>query len=155
MHSENVSDRLKHLTDELENFESMITYLLPQPGEVPRLHGIDIFGGTLALNGLVGGDHLIYVDFKQRFNLQARINQESRPEVADSLRRCQTMAGVALIDVSGHRVTDALLAAMLHQAFLLGAIYELDMFGQITRRLFEHLNTRFYKSSGAHKFVSL
>ena len=65
------------------------------------------------------------------------------------------MAGIVLIDVSGHRVTDALLAAMLHQAFLLGAIYELDMFGQITRRLFENLNTRFYQSSAAHKFVSM
>jgi len=44
---------------------------------------------------------------------------------------------------------------MLHQAFLLGSIYELDMFGQVTRRLFENLNTRFYNSSNAHKFVSL
>jgi serine phosphatase RsbU (regulator of sigma subunit) len=57
--------------------------------------------------------------------------------------------------VSGHQATDALLAAMLHQAFLLGSIYELDMSGQITRRLFENLNTRFYKSSGANKFVSM
>jgi serine phosphatase RsbU (regulator of sigma subunit) len=65
------------------------------------------------------------------------------------------MAGIVVIDVSGHRVTDALLAAMLHQAFLLGATYELDMSGRITRRLFENLNARFYKSSGAHKFVSL
>ena len=52
-------------------------------------------------------------------------------------------------------MTDALLAAMLHQAFLLGAIYELDTFGRITKRLFENLNTRFYQSSGAHKFISL
>ena len=52
-------------------------------------------------------------------------------------------------------MTDALLAAMLHQAFLLGAIYELDRYGQITRRLFENLNTRFYQSSGTNKFVSL
>ena len=29
------------------------------------------------------------------------------------------------------------------------------MAGHITRRLFETLNTRFYKSSGAHKFLSL
>ena len=65
------------------------------------------------------------------------------------------MAGIVLIDVSGHRVTDALLAAMLHQAFLLGAIYELDTFGQITRRLFENLNARFYQSSGARKFVAM
>ena len=52
-------------------------------------------------------------------------------------------------------MTDALLAAMLHQAFLVGALYELDMNGQITRHLFENLNTRFYQSSGAHKFMSL
>jgi serine phosphatase RsbU (regulator of sigma subunit) len=29
------------------------------------------------------------------------------------------------------------------------------MFGQVTRRLFENLNTRFYNSSSEHKFVSL
>ena len=46
-------------------------------------------------------------------------------------------------------------AAMLHQAFLLGALYELDAFGQITTQLFENPNTRLYRSSGAHKFVSL
>jgi serine phosphatase RsbU (regulator of sigma subunit) len=44
---------------------------------------------------------------------------------------------------------------MLHQALLLGAIYELDMFGHVTKRLFENLNTRFFQSSGEHKFVSL
>jgi serine phosphatase RsbU (regulator of sigma subunit) len=44
---------------------------------------------------------------------------------------------------------------MLHQAFLLGAIYELDRYGQITRRLFENLNTRFHQSSATSKFVSL
>jgi serine phosphatase RsbU (regulator of sigma subunit) len=44
---------------------------------------------------------------------------------------------------------------MLHQAFLLGSIYELDISGQITKRLFENLNTRFYKSSGENKFVSM
>ncbi|PYR87874.1 MAG: hypothetical protein DMF84_30310 [Acidobacteria bacterium] len=52
-------------------------------------------------------------------------------------------------------VTDALPAAMLHQAFLIGAVYELEMSGQITKRLFENLNSRFYRSSGEHKFVSL
>jgi len=75
--------------------------------------------------------------------------------VIENLKRCRTKAGIVLIDVSGHKVTDALLAAMLHQAFLLGSTYELDMFGQITRRLFENLNTRFYHSSGEHKFISM
>jgi molecular chaperone HtpG len=35
---------LKQLTGELDNFEDIAKYLLPQPGEVPRLHGIDVFG---------------------------------------------------------------------------------------------------------------
>jgi serine phosphatase RsbU (regulator of sigma subunit) len=152
------ADLLKQLAGELHNFEDIAKYLLPQPGEVPRLRGIDVFGGTLALKGSVGGDHLIYVDFKQRFDLPARIARaaaEGREELVENLQRCQRMAGIALLDVSGHRVTDALLAAMLHQAFLLGAIYELEIFGQITQHLFENLNTRFYQSSGAHKFVSM
>jgi serine phosphatase RsbU (regulator of sigma subunit) len=151
-------DVLKQLRGELANFEDIAKFLMPQPGDIPKLHGIDLWGGTLALNGVVGGDHLIYVDYKQRFDLQTRITHaadEGRLEVAENLTRCQQTAGIALIDVSGHRVTDALLAAMLHQAFLLGAIYELDRFGQITQQLFENLNTRFYQSSAAHKFIAM
>src|SRR4249919_1198533 len=92
-------DLLRQLTSELENFEDIARYLLPLPGEVPRLDGIDVCGGTLALNGLVGGDHIIYVDFKQRFDLRARIKRataEGRIEVAENLKRCGKMAGIAL-----------------------------------------------------------
>ncbi len=158
MHQSDVGKLLKQLTGEIENFEDIARYLLPQPEEVPVLRGIDIYGGTLPLNGIVGGDHLIYVDFKRRFDLDARIAYAAdagRSEVVDNLRRCQTMAGIVLVDVSGHRVTDALVAAMLHQAFLLGALYELDLFGHVTRRLFENLNTRFYQSSSPDKFAAL
>lgn len=143
---------------ELENFEEIVKHLIPQPGGIPRVDGIDTYGGTITLNGPVGGDHLIYVDFKQRFDLDRRIQQgaeEGRLDVVANLRRCQKAAGIAVLDVSGHRITDAFMAAMLHQAFLLGAIYELDMFGQVTNRLFENLNMRFYQSSSEHKFVSL
>ena len=149
---------LQHLRSELANFQDIAKYLLPTPGEVPRLTGIDVWGGTLPLSGTAGGDHIIYVDFKQRFDLPARMKEaakEGRHDVVANLARCRQMSGIAVIDVSGHRVTDAVLAAMLHQAFLVGALYELDRFGQITMRLFENLNTRFYQSSGAHKFISM
>ncbi|MBI4886034.1 MAG: serine/threonine-protein phosphatase [Acidobacteria bacterium] len=152
------ADLLVQLSAELNNFQEIAKYILPLPGEVPRLEGMDVWGGTRPLNGSVGGDHLIYVDFKQRFDLAARMARASdagRPEIVENLRRCQRTAGIAVIDVAGHRVTDALLAAMLHQALLLGALYELDMSGRITKRLFENLNTRFYQSSGTHKFVSM
>lgn len=154
----NTAHLSEQLSGELDNFLEIAMLLLPQPGEVPRLNGIEVWGGTRALSGSVGGDHIIYVDFKQRFNLEARIEwarAQGKAEIVEHLQRCQRTAGIALIDVAGHRVTDALLAAMLHQAFLVGALYELDAFGKITRRLFENLNTRFYRSSGAHKFISL
>jgi serine phosphatase RsbU (regulator of sigma subunit) len=158
MMSAGTEDLLRQLTAELQNFESIAQYLLPSPGDLPRLKGIDIYGSTGALTGTVGGDHIIYVDFKRRFNLPARMDAavaEGRLDVAAQLEQCARKAGIVLIDVSGHRATDAMLAAMLHQAFLLGAIYELDMFGCVTRRLFENLNTRFHRSSGPHKFVSM
>ena len=143
---------------ELANFQEIAKELLPQPGEIPRLQGIDVWGGTVPLNQALGGDHVIYVDFKQRYDLDARIAQasyEERWSVVEHLRRCHEVAGIAVLDVSGHQATDALVVAMLHQAFLLGALYELDMFGRITKQLFENLNTRFYNSSSPHKFVSL
>ena len=152
------SQELERLTRELDNFQNIAKYLVPLPGDVPRLNGIDVWGGSLQLNGSVGGDHITYVDFKHRFDLQARMARaraEGRHDVADNLQGCQHKAGIAVIDVSGHHMTDALMAAMLHQAFLLGAIYELDRSGQITRRLFENLNTRFYQSSGTYKYLSM
>jgi serine phosphatase RsbU (regulator of sigma subunit) len=156
--TEEITDLLGELSAELNNFEDIVKYILPQPGDTPRLEGIDVWGGSMPLNGSVGGDHIIYVDFKQRFDLPARIKRAhdaGRLRVAENLRRCQHMAGIAIIDVAGHRVTDALLAAMLHQAFLVGVLYELDMSGRVTQRLFEQLNTRFYQSSGAHKYATL
>src|SRR5262245_27090212 len=151
-------DPLSLLTKELENFNQIAKHILPLAGEIPTLAGIDVYGDSVPLNGVVGGDHIIYVDFKKRFDLQARIQRaikEGKWDVVEKLRACQRKAGIALLDVSGHHATDAMLAAMLHQAFLLGSIYELDMFGHITRHLFENLNTRFYHSSSLNKFVTM
>lgn len=152
------TETLRILLDELRNFGDIARYLIPQPGELPRVAGFDVCGRTQALNGTVGGDHIIYVDFKQRFDLDARIAralEKQQSAVVENLRRCQRAAGIAVVDVAGHRTTDGLLAAMFHQAFLLGTMYELDMSGMVTQRLFEHLNSRFYQSSGAHKFITV
>ena len=151
-------DPLSFLTGELRNFQEIAKYILPLPGEIPTLSGIEVYGGVIPFNGVCGGDHLIYVDFKKRFDIDARIKhatEKNRPAIVANLERIRKMAGIVILDVSGHHATDTLLAAMLHQAFLLGAIYELDMFGMITSRLFENLNTRFYNSSSLNKFVTM
>ena len=151
-------DTIEQLKNELTNFQEIARNIMPAPGEVPTLQGVEVYGGTIPLNGGVGGDHIIYVDFKKRFDLNARIREATaggRFEVVSQLERCRRKAGIAILDVSGHLATDGLLAAMMHQAFLLGSIYELDLYGNITKRLFENLNTRFYHSSSLNKFVTM
>ena len=145
------------LAREFRNFEEIARGIVQRPGSIPSLAGIEVYGQTLPLNGIVGGDHLIYVDFKKRHDLDARIKvaeDAGRADIVAGLDRCRRMAGVALIDVSGHQATDAMLAAMFHQAFLLGVLYELDMSGSVTRRLFENLNQRFHRTSKVNKFIT-
>ncbi len=149
---------LEILSDELANFQSIAENLKPSSGDVPQLEGIDIYGETHPLNGVIGGDHLIYVDFSNRFDLDARIaeaRRDNRPEVAARLERARHKSGVLLIDVAGHRITDHLLAAMLHQSFLLGIRYEMDFSGEVTARLFENINVRFHKSSRITKYLTM
>jgi serine phosphatase RsbU (regulator of sigma subunit) len=147
----------EQLVKEFQNFEDIARGIMPRPGSVPSLAGMDVYGETLPLNGIVGGDHLIYVDFKKRHDLDARIKvaqEAGRPDIVENLERCRSMAGIALIDVSGHQVTDAMLAAMFHQAFLIGVLYELDISGHVTRRLLENLNQRFHRTSKVNKFIT-
>ena len=148
----------ERLTRELRNFQDIAEYLVADADEPPQVPGFDICGMTLPLSGVVGGDHVIYLDFNKRFDIEARIRRaerQSATQLAANLKACRNTAGIVILDVSGHHVTDALLAAMLHQAFLLGALYELDATGRITRKLFENLNTRFYNSSGPEKFITM
>jgi serine phosphatase RsbU (regulator of sigma subunit) len=158
MFVDEIQDDRDYLAEELDNFQEIAKYLNPSPGEIPRLPGVDIFGFTKPLKGILGGDHLLYIDFNRRYDLARRIGEAERAgraEVAEQLRRNRHRAGILLADVSGHRITDALVGAMLHQAFLLGASYELDRFGELTTRLFENINQRFFKTSGVNKYLTM
>lgn len=151
-------DPLESLVDELRNFQELARTLKPSPGETPVLAGVDIGGVSMPLKELVGGDHVIYIDFNRRYDLAKRIETavaEGNPEVAEKLKLCRHRAGILLADVSGHRITDALIAAMMHQAFLVGVYYELDRFGEITTKLFEHINQRFYRTTSVRKYLTM
>jgi serine phosphatase RsbU (regulator of sigma subunit) len=158
MIGENLKEQWERLTDELENFQEIARFLNPHPGEIPELDGLDISGLSMPLRQILGGDHILYIDFSRRYDLEARIaeaKKAERTEVAGNLKRLTHRAGILVADVSGHRMTDAFLAAMLHQAFLLGANYELDASGEITTRIFEHINSRFYRTTAVNKFFTM
>jgi serine phosphatase RsbU (regulator of sigma subunit) len=142
-----------------DRLRNEIRGLVPPPGDVPDLGGrLDVAWASTPLNGIIGGDHLLFVDFRKRFDLEARLEEAERlgrHEVAANLRRNQQRAGVLVADVAGHEATDGMIAAMLHHAFLVGANYELDMFGEITTNLFEHLKTRFYEATTITKYFTM
>jgi serine phosphatase RsbU (regulator of sigma subunit) len=151
---------MKEINDrnEIINFQNIAKKINPSPGEIPNIKGLDIYGETIALIGDVCGDHIIYVDFAKRFNLDERIKNAEmtdRIEISNRLKQLRNKAGILLSDVSGHSITDYLLNAMLHQAFLVGASYELTMYGEITLDLFETINHRFHQSSSIDKFITM
>lgn len=147
-----------NINEELNNFQKIARNIKPSPGEIPSLAGIDIYGESTPLSGEIGGDHLIYVDFNERFDMEARIQEalsKGETQKARKLEATRQKAGILLADVSGHSITDALMNAMLHQAFLVGVSYELSIHGEITVDLFETLNLRFYQSSSVEKYMTL
>lgn len=146
------------MEEELRNFEELALRIRPEPDDVPRLAGLDIAYTSQPLSGRVGGDHVVFLDFNRRYDLDARIRdarERGLERVAENLELNKRRAGILVADVAGHRATDAMVAAMLHQAFLLGTYYELDTFGEITTKLFEHLKTRFHETSSVHKFFTM
>ena len=48
---------LAQLRSELKNFQDITKYLVPRSGDVPRLTGIEMFGGCMPLRGAAHWDH--------------------------------------------------------------------------------------------------
>ncbi len=142
---------------EMENLRSIFAAVYAHP-EKCSLAGIDLFGRSYPLTGVLGGDHLIVVDFAHSYDLDRRIAAaaaDGLQNVASQLEANRRRIGVLVADVAGHDMTDAVVAAMLHQGFLVGVLYELEHHGQVTTELFEILNTRFYNSSSVSKFITM
>jgi len=136
--------------------EHLALSLIPEAGAIPRISNLDIYGMTIPLNGVMGGDLISFVNFRERYHLDARIARalaQGQEEIAHRLQRLKRKGGILLADVAGHEFTDAIRALILHQVFYLGALYELDLYGQITTRLIEQINMRFFKSRTLHKLA--
>src|SRR5579862_9997625 len=51
--------------------------LMPVEGAIPHIPGIDMFGVSMPA-GTVGGDLFEYINFQQRYDIEARIQQAQR-----------------------------------------------------------------------------
>jgi serine phosphatase RsbU (regulator of sigma subunit) len=131
--------------------------LIPEAGAIPRMPDIDIYGITFPLNGIAGGDLITYVNFYERYDLDARIARslaQGQEDMARTLEKLKRVGGILVADVAGHEFTDAIRALLLHQVFHTAALYEMDLNGEITARLFEQINTRFFKSRTLRKLAA-
>jgi len=137
------NDLLKLIISEFKNLHRILSNIKPKPGSIPETEGFDIYGSSKPFNNISGGDHIIYIDFKKRFNLEKRLEKYGKEKIMENKKK----SGILIADVSGHDFTDGVLASQFHQAFLLGVQYELREYGEITTNLFEELNTRFARSS--------
>jgi len=130
--------------------------LTPESGAIPRIDNVDIYGEGIPLNGIAGGDLITYVNFPERYDLDGRIaraGEQGRGEIAERLQRLKSKGGIMVADVAGHEFADSLRALLLHQIFHTSILYELDLHGELTTRIFEKINTRFFKSRTLHKLA--
>ncbi len=145
------------INDEMSNFIALHQRIAPHTAG-DELGEIEVYGTSRFLNGEAGGDHIVYLNFDKRFDLNRRAEEaqaKGDEDLAAKILRNRHRLGVLLADVAGHKLTDALVTAMLHQAFLTGVLYELDIYGEVTTHLFENLNTRFQKSTSIERYVTL
>ena len=148
---------------ELRELKRHIDAIQPDAREFPRLKGHDIFGVSIPLNEPLGGDHIIYLDYKERFFLDHLLEEirggylsaEKKLQFQESIDRTRAKVGILLADVSGHDLTDALLTYGFHQAFLTAVSYELKLNGEVTLDLIDVLNNRFLNSYSRFKFVTV
>src|SRR5246127_6011713 len=62
---------------ELRIEESFRKRLMPVEGAIPQLTGIEMYGNSIPA-GTVGGDVFEYINFQQRYNIDARITNALR-----------------------------------------------------------------------------
>lgn len=175
-------ENFHHIQGFLKILNKRVKQIKPSPGEIPTLKDIDIYGETINKTGTIGGDHIIYIDFNKRYDLDARVRQlkedwqkdisglsaeeiernphiqrkkRAQERIIEELRLNRNRAGVLVADVKGHDESAAFIVGMLHQSFLTGALYELTLYGNITTHLFEIINTRFYNSSSVDDFLTM
>lgn len=149
---------------ELSNFEAQTVAIIPSPGDLPELDGIDIYGESIQKTGRVGGDHIIFVDFKKRYKLDRkkkevqrddRLRENARMQIVQNIDELKNKGGVLIADVAGHFRTDFSFATRLHDAFLIAVLYEIEGRGDVTPNLFRKLNTRLYNSSTFDKYITM
>jgi hypothetical protein len=153
--------------------------------DMPIILGdIELYGKMIPLNGK-GGDIIRFMDFEKLYDLdriitieQNRMNNflqdSNKSGVSMNTEPLKTMyekyehrleniklnykrVGIIVGDVMGHGPEDESIARDLSKWFELAADFDIERYGQITKRAIEKINTMFYKEleSNGRKYVTM
>ena len=89
------SSEVAHAYHPLTIDEYLRKKLMPVEGVIPHLPGIDMYGNTIP-DEIVGGDVFEYINFQQRYNIDARIAQAERLAKEVSGAACPGSKGAQL-----------------------------------------------------------
>lgn len=134
------------LVAELLHYQQLAALTLPSKEKLPHLPNIDYFAAVEPYKGCVGGDYLAVINFSE-YNLAERIKDAEAagdPELGRRLSKSLDTFCIVVADVSGHMLTDGMMAFYLDSGLRTGIGYEFLMHGEITEGLMERLNTRHY-----------
>jgi len=148
---------------EISEVVKHVKAIQPNSGEIPSLKGYDIFGESIQLTEALGGDHIIYLDYKKRYSLDFLVkvtlgsdkSATEKQRIVANIEKSKTKIGILLADISGHDVTDVILSYGFHQAFLTGVSYEMMCNGEVTLDLIDVLNNRFLNSYSKFKYLTV
>ncbi len=110
----------------------------------------DIYSWVVFANS-IGGDHRSFIEFDKRYDLEylSRL-YKGENKVIDYKQRL----GTFIADVSGHDFEDVLLVHNIHSSLFTAIPYELEINGEVSKNLFEKLNTRLFNSTSKAKFAT-
>jgi len=136
----------EQLVEELNHFQSIASLVLYRPENFPLLKNIDYHVGIEPHLACVSGDHLIVVNFEE-YDLPELIRhaqEKGNVKLASTLAKNTDRFGILIADSAGHMITDHVNINYLHAAFKMGVSYELRHNGEITKDLFEMMNSILY-----------
>ncbi|MBN2136049.1 MAG: serine/threonine-protein phosphatase [Acidobacteria bacterium] len=110
----------------------------------------DIYSWVIFANSL-GGDHRSFIEFDKRYDLNSiKRKSDSRKDVLDYKNRL----GILIADVSGHEFEDVLMVHNLHSSLFTALPYELEKYGEVSKGIFDNLNTRLFNSTPKGKYAT-
>lgn len=141
---------------EMQNLYQIVENIIPNFDKVPTLEGIDMHAEVIPNQKDFGGDHILFLDFKEEIDLEAMIEKarKNNPQLVEPLSSLYNKVGILLQDACGHLRTDIFQIVAGLSAFQIGVYHDLEHYGRVTEGVLPKLNAILHKIGSEGKFTT-